>query len=83
MILTLGGEPILLLKKGSLLTFTQDEAQLRLGVRTLVAKAHTFFAKSVVIETVNGQPAIGSPLEATLRKGGLEGDGGRLRLTLL
>lgn len=82
-ILTLGGEPILLLKKGSLLTFTQDEAQLRLGVRTLVAKAHTFFAKSVVIETVNGQPAIGSPLEATLRKGGLEGDGGRLRLTLL
>ena len=82
-ILTLGGEPILLLRKGTLLTFTQDTERLVHGMRALAAKAHAFFDKSVVVETVNGQPAIGSPLEAALRKGGLESDGGRLRLTLL
>ncbi|MFT5584563.1 MAG: ATP-dependent Lhr-like helicase [Cognaticolwellia sp.] len=82
-ILTLGGEPILLLRKGSMLTFTQDGTRLRLGVRTLLSLAHKFFAKSVSIETVNGEPAIGSTWESELRLGGVELDGGRLRLTLL
>ena len=82
-VLTLGGEAILLLRQGTLLSFTQDNQRLTRAVRTLTSHAHTFFDKSVVIETVNGQPAIGSPLESALRKGGLEGDGARLRLTLL
>lgn len=82
-LLCLGGAPVFLLRKGSLLTFTEEPQRLRAGVKTLLNQGHRFFDKSVSIETVNGHAAIGCPWESELRLGGLETDGGRLRLTLL